>query len=226
MAAQRLQLAASRLEKLSPTARAAFTNESWIHLGDPPDPFFKHVGKVLLRREPWFSEIKAMYRATEFRQFWFAQGAGLPFENDSLTFVFSEHFFEHLPYDIALELLRECYRVLKVGGVARTVVPDADLRTYEPPEAEGFPIHFPPGHPQKHKSRWNCARLSKAVEECGFRAIPLDYCTVDRRHIQRAPETIRAEYEQSVRCADWPVVSDMSYIIRVPSLIVDAIKDC
>jgi predicted SAM-dependent methyltransferase len=222
---QRLQLGTSRLEKLSRPARSVFIHESWVHLGDSPEPFLKHAAKVLLRRAPWFSDIRAMYQTTKFKEFSFRSGDRLPFERGSFTFVFSEHFFEHLPLSIALELFRECNRILNVGGVIRTVVPDAVLRTYEPPEPEGFPIHLPPGDPGKHKIRWTASLLSKAVEECGFRAIPLDYCTEDRTHIERVPEAIRAEYDQCVECADWPIVSDMSYIMRTPSLIVDAIKE-
>ena len=200
-------------------------NRTWIHLGDSPEPLLKHVAKVLLRREPWFSDIQAMYQATEFREFCFRSGDRLPFENDSFTYVFSEHFFEHLPLNISLELFRECRRILKVGGVLRTVVPDSVLRTYEAPEPEGYPTYLSAEDPGKHKMRWTSALLGRALEESGFRAIPLDYCTEDRRHIQRSPGELCKEYNKYTECADWPIVSDLSYIMRVPSLIVDGIKE-
>ncbi len=223
MNATRLQLGTSRLEKLSPSARAIFVDRSWIHLGDPPQPVVERVGRIIVRGDPWFT--RDLYRNTDFREFFFRSGGRLPFDDDSFTFIYSEHFFEHLTPALALELFRECRRVLKVGGVLRTSVPDAILRTYEPPEPPDHPPHRPPGHPQKHLVRYTHDVLSNAIEECGFRAIPLDYCTAEGAHIQREPAAIRSEYFQSVACADWQIVGDTSYIMRVPSLIVDAIKE-
>ncbi len=51
----------------------------------------------------------------------------LPFPSGSAKGIFSEHFFEHLDYtEEAPHFLRECYRVLQVGGVLRIIVPDAE----------------------------------------------------------------------------------------------------
>jgi predicted SAM-dependent methyltransferase len=223
MIVSRLQLGTSRLEKLSPPARMAFVDKSWIHLGDQPQPFLRRVGRILLAGDALFT--RTMYRNTDFREFFSHSGDRLLFESGSFTFIYSEHFFEHLPSCVALDLFRECYRLLKIGGVLRTVVPDAVFRTYEPPEPVGYPTRLPAGHPQKHRVRFTLELLSNALKECGFRAIPLDYCTVERTHIQRAPASIRNEYYQNVDCADWPIVADTSYIMRTPSLIVDAMKE-
>jgi len=38
---------------------------------------------------------------------------------------------EHFDNDLALRFLRECYRILKVGGVVRIVVPDLDRIVHE-----------------------------------------------------------------------------------------------
>jgi predicted SAM-dependent methyltransferase len=52
---------------------------------------------------------------------------GLPFESDSCSLIFSEHFFEHIDYpEPAGYLLRECLRVLEPGGVVRLSVPDTE----------------------------------------------------------------------------------------------------
>jgi predicted SAM-dependent methyltransferase len=51
----------------------------------------------------------------------------LPFNNDSVDFFFSEHFFEHLEKSEGFLLLKEIYRCLKPGGVSRITVPDLDL---------------------------------------------------------------------------------------------------
>lgn len=48
---------------------------------------------------------------------------GVPHRDDSVDFVFSEHFLEHLDESSGLRLLKECHRVLKPGGVLRVTVP-------------------------------------------------------------------------------------------------------
>lgn len=75
----------------------------------------------------------------------------LPFPNDSFAGIFSEHVLEHFDLEQGRELLRECLRVLRPGGVLRLVVPDGEtiLKTYcdRPGElvarratADSFPI--------------------------------------------------------------------------------------
>jgi predicted SAM-dependent methyltransferase len=161
-----------------------------------------------------------MYRATYFEEFFFADGDSLQFGDNQFGFIYSEHLFQHLVPDLARHLFAECYRVLKPGGVIRTCVPDADLRTYEAPEPPGFPTHLPPGHRLKHRSRWSVYSLSDALRDAGFRAVPLTYCTRDGEFVERRPPP--AEYKD---CADPTMVMEASYIIRKKSLIVDGIKD-
>ena len=50
----------------------------------------------------------------------------LPLAAMSVKRVHCEHFLEHLDFDHAVAFLRECYRVLEVGGTMRLIVPDAD----------------------------------------------------------------------------------------------------
>jgi predicted SAM-dependent methyltransferase len=49
---------------------------------------------------------------------------GLPF--DDVRFIFAEHFIEHIAYPAALDLLRECRRVLRDDGVLRLSTPNLD----------------------------------------------------------------------------------------------------
>lgn len=51
----------------------------------------------------------------------------LPFDENDLSFIFSEHVLEHLPEEVGKYFLSEAYRVLKPRGVIRTVVPDKDF---------------------------------------------------------------------------------------------------
>ena len=48
----------------------------------------------------------------------------LPFENERFDAIYSSHTFEHLYRDQAAALARECFRVLRPGGVCRILVPD------------------------------------------------------------------------------------------------------
>ena len=52
---------------------------------------------------------------------------GLRFGDATVSVVYSSHFFEHLTYETALALAKECFRVLKPGGVFRISVPDLKL---------------------------------------------------------------------------------------------------
>jgi predicted SAM-dependent methyltransferase len=47
-----------------------------------------------------------------------------PFADASFAFIYSEHMIEHVPYPAGLAMLKECYRVLKPGGVIRIATPD------------------------------------------------------------------------------------------------------
>ena len=47
-----------------------------------------------------------------------------PFEDNTFDYVYSEHMIEHIEYDSALFMLRECFRVLKPGGKIRMSTPD------------------------------------------------------------------------------------------------------
>lgn len=49
---------------------------------------------------------------------------GLPFED--VQYIFAEHFIEHLPFDAAMALMRECRRVLRDDGVLRLSTPNLD----------------------------------------------------------------------------------------------------
>ena len=52
---------------------------------------------------------------------------GLPFHDNSVGFIYNEHFFEHLTYEEGEKALREFWRCLNKGGVLRIATPDLDV---------------------------------------------------------------------------------------------------
>ncbi len=65
----------------------------------------------------------------------------LPFANNSVQGIFTEHFFEHIDYvEEVPDFLAECYRVLQPGGVLRIIVPDIEkyLKAYCQPGWEAL----------------------------------------------------------------------------------------
>jgi predicted SAM-dependent methyltransferase len=62
-----------------------------------------------------------------------------PLPDGSFDFIFSEHHIEHITYQQAGFMLRECRRVLRPGGRIRIATPDLSqlLRLYSEPGAAG-----------------------------------------------------------------------------------------
>lgn len=54
---------------------------------------------------------------------------GIPHPDNSFDVVYHSHLFEHLPRAQALHFIKECFRVLKPGGIIRVVVPDLEQST-------------------------------------------------------------------------------------------------
>lgn len=65
----------------------------------------------------------------------------LPFADGCFLAVYCSHLLEHLYYCEASALLKECHRILRIGGVCRFVVPDLEslVRRYLSAKADGIP---------------------------------------------------------------------------------------
>lgn len=48
----------------------------------------------------------------------------LPFKNNSVDFIYTGHFIEHLYYYQVVSLMKECRRILRPGGILRISIPD------------------------------------------------------------------------------------------------------
>jgi SAM-dependent methyltransferase len=70
----------------------------------------------------------------------------LPFADASFDAVYSSHTIEHLTRGEGLSVLKEAWRVLRPGGVCRTLVPDLEslIREYlGQGTADGYDVSFP-----------------------------------------------------------------------------------
>ena len=135
----RLQLGASRLEYLEPGIRDQFAQPEWIHLGDPipskrPNDkgvayILRHYSIAYIARRLFLKlarrdadakaariDLPGLYARTNFEPWHYHRGDRLPFPDRMFIYIFSEHFFEHLFLDEAVDLLRECRRVMTGGG--------------------------------------------------------------------------------------------------------------
>ena len=240
----RLQLGASRLEKLDCKVLKVFLDKTWIHLGDEDEERLTFLARLkkACQENDFSSLVKRSFlkifkenikskitinhsvlQLNNFMPFFYQKWDRLPFEDNNIDYIFSEHFFEHLFFDEALALFKECHRILKPGCLIRTCVPDADLRTYEPPEPVGYPgKRIPFTHPAKHKTRWNVYSLSEALRLAKFYTIPLRYCDKFGQYYQVEPSSKKESYE---RCADHEMAFNMDHIFRIDSLIIDGIKE-
>ena len=79
-----------------------------------------------------------------------------PFADNTFSYIFSEHMIEHINLLEGLQMIAECYRVLKPGGKIRIATPDLAflMNLYAKPEEELHKSYttfskryFPDNHP-------------------------------------------------------------------------------
>jgi SAM-dependent methyltransferase len=215
-----------------------FLDRSWMHFGNDVDmrprnlAYFlreytlpeiaRFASQRVFRRQRFISPGDDPYDKTNFQPWLYTKGDTLPFDDGSLHYIFSEHFFNMLFFDEVMALLRECHRVLATSGVIRTIVPDSDLRTYEPPEPAGYPKrNIPFTDPRKNKTRYSVYMLTEMLKIAGFEPVPLRYCDREGNYVIRSPADLKDCYGV---CPDPAVVFDLSYIIRSDALMVDGVK--
>lgn len=143
------------------------------------------------------------------------------FEEDSITAILAEHVWEHLTYEEGLEAAKRCYRYLKPGGYIRCAVPDGYFpdETYQHMVQVGGP--GPADHPAAgHKIVYNHNNLTKLFEEAGFEVNLLEYCDENGRFYDRNWDIKDGAVFRSKKIDP----RNQGGIIRVPSLILDAVK--
>lgn len=126
---------------------------------------------------------------------------GLPLRDNSVENIYSSHFIEHLSLTQAKFYFKEAYRVLKPGGIMRTVCPDISIwikKVYERDDSFFFdqykkqldidywenvvykeqdsivsPIQIFNSmvHNWGHKWMWDVESLSRELQQAGFKTV-------------------------------------------------------
>jgi predicted SAM-dependent methyltransferase len=154
------------------------------------DCLLVNVGCGDLAREGW---INLDAGASNEGRYYYNAVNPLPFANDSIDHMHAEHFLEHLEYFDACQFIRECSRVLKLGGSLRIIVPNLEryITAYYLNESDFFANLVDLGKSSTplttralvcnqmfrmggaHKFAWDFETLSKALKEGGFRSVEL-----------------------------------------------------
>src|SRR5579863_2892273 len=92
-------------------------------LANSPRPFKVNVGCGNQPFDGWVNlDLEPHTRA----DFLWDITDGLPFEDSCCSFIYCEHFLEHLPIVEGVRYLSECLRCLERGGVLRVGMPSAN----------------------------------------------------------------------------------------------------
>lgn len=118
----------------------------------------------------------------------------LPFDGETFNYIVAEHIIEHLEYQDAMVMLKECHRVLKEDGVLRVSTPNIFLtyqlmsppltpvleryvswsnRTFDGACDPSSAIHVVNRlqHAWGHKFLYDAHTLICALEQCGFAGV-------------------------------------------------------
>jgi predicted SAM-dependent methyltransferase len=108
----------------------------------------------------------------------------LPLASGSMRYVYNEHFIEHIPRESAEQLLKECHRVLRPGGVFRVSTPDLATLVKEYASGRlGFwgDMHWTPDSPCRmlnegmrwwgHQFLFDAPELERSLRGAGFSSI-------------------------------------------------------
>jgi predicted SAM-dependent methyltransferase len=104
--------------------------------------------------------------------------AGIPLNDGVADYIYSSHFFEHLYRKDAIQLLRECHRVLKDSAILRIAIPDLEhaLSLYAAGRKDEmlqnyFFVEDNDNHYSRHKYMYDFQMLASILKDLGFRNI-------------------------------------------------------
>jgi len=92
--------------------------EGWVNIDNSPSILLSCLpfGRRIFRTPDWPRGV----RRADVRK-------RIPFPDSSVSCIYSSHTFEHFTYEESRAVARECFRVLRPGGILRIVVPDLGI---------------------------------------------------------------------------------------------------
>lgn len=142
----------TRSELLAPVGRTALQALSWLLRQNPTQRYSRRIREARYvnagcgqKAHPGFINLDYTWQPGV--DLLWDLSWQLPFQDDSLQGIYTEHCLEHLPFELATgHVLREFQRVLGRGGRLRLIVPDAGLylRLYAEADTNpgvSFPLH-------------------------------------------------------------------------------------
>lgn len=98
----------------------------------------------------------------------------------TVDLIYVVHSLEHVSYDLAIQIIRKCYKTLKSGGVIEIEVPDLDKAAHLWLETEGlndrilglfYGTSGVDGVGQFHLTGFNFNRIRQYLQNAGFSSI-------------------------------------------------------
>jgi predicted SAM-dependent methyltransferase len=146
----------------------------WVNIDNSPTILLSRLpwGRAVFRTPDWARDVRRM----DVRR-------RIQFPDASVSYIYSSHTFEHFTYEESVAVSRECFRVLRPGGIIRVVVPDLEIivRQYladstDPKASHHFierllltsgirDVLHPGAH---HRQMFDCKSLSHMLKEAGF----------------------------------------------------------
>ena len=126
-----------------------------------------HIGSGPFVREGWTNVDLEHHPGVEFV---LDVREGLPFED--VSYVYAEHFIEHLTSDEGLRFLKECRAALKVNGVLRLSTPNLDwvwqTQYHKPSSVQDCFAINKSFRGWGHHFLYNAQTLTAALHDAGF----------------------------------------------------------
>jgi len=147
------------LTALFSSKRFSFLNKLLYHLAGSSEYYsFEEFDTIIKKNKLHFYDLRK----------------GIPLLTGSIDVLYTSHFLEHINKNDAKNFIKECYRVLKPGGLLRVVVPDLDMafKMYKEGKAEEmldsffytsdiYDFHM-------HKYNYNFKTLGILLKNAGF----------------------------------------------------------
>jgi predicted SAM-dependent methyltransferase len=187
----------------------------WIHVDSFLSAFFSKWPDIFLRGLYGLTSAKQFYSRKRYveilKNHTFVHHQlkyGLPFPDETVDYIYSSHLLEHFFKDDAERLVKDTYRVLRIGGRIRICVPDLGhaFRLYQAGDKERALSYFfttsDSGDLAQHRYMYDFDMLRQLLESVGF--VDVERCSYQQGSVpdidrldNRPEETLFIEARKS-----------------------------